>query len=138
MNRTAFVFLLMTAAIAGLVSCRSNPGPIDIHNSRISLDWDGVYTGTIPAADCPGINVRLKLNLDETFELTYDYIDRPGRSFANTGSFKWDDTGNIVNLEIAETPSYYRLGQNKLIQLDMQGNPITGKLADNYALTKER
>jgi hypothetical protein len=51
---------------------------------------------------------------------------------------KWDDTGNIINLGIAQTPSYYRVAQNKLIQLDMEGKPVTGNLADMYVLTKER
>jgi len=135
MNRKAFVFLV---ALAILGSCLSDRGVVDIHNSRISLSWDGVYTGTIPSANGSGINVRLKLNNDETFELTYEYIDKPVNPVTNTGSFKWNDTGHIINLGIPETPSYYRVAQNKLIQLDMAGKPITGKLADMYILTKQR
>ena len=27
----------------------------DMHNAENSLDYDGTYTGTFPAADCPGI-----------------------------------------------------------------------------------
>ena len=133
MNRKALVFLLMAAiAISGLGSCLSN------RNSKTSLDWAGVYTGTIPAADGEGINVRMKINKDNTYELTYEYIGKPANTFTNTGSFKWNDTGDIINLGIADTPSYYKVAENKLIQLDMEGKPITGKLADNYALTKER
>ena len=135
MNRKAFIFILVIG-IFGLGSCLSNKGAVDSHNSRNSLDWAGVYTGITPAASASGINVRLQLNKDNTYELTYDYIDRPGNSFTNTGSFKWNDTGDIINLGIADTPSYYKLAENKLIQLDMSGKEITGNLADYYVLKK--
>jgi len=138
MNQKAFIILMAALAISGLGSCLSNKGAVDSHNSKNSLDWAGVYTGTIPAASASGINVRLQLNKDNTYELTYDYIDRPGYGFTNTGSFKWNDTGDIINLGIAETPSYYQATENKLIQLDIEGKPITGNFADMYVLTKQR
>jgi uncharacterized lipoprotein NlpE involved in copper resistance len=102
-----------------------------------SLDWNGVYTGTIPSASGPGIDVRLKLNDDQSFELNYKYLDRPDSPFNWTGSFKWDDTGSIITLDITDVPPHYRVGENKLIQLDMNGKQITGALADNYVLKKE-
>jgi len=138
MNRKVFVISIVAAiAIFGLGSCLTNRKAADIHNSKDSLDWTGVYKGTIPAASSPGINVSLKLSMDNTYELTYDYIDRSGSPFTNKGSFKWNDTGDIINLGIAETPSYYKVAENKLIQLDMKGKVISGRQADNYVLTKE-
>jgi len=131
MNKKAFVFLLM-AVIFGLGSCLSNKGA-----PKTSLDWAGVYTGTIPAADAEGINVRMKLSKDSTYELTYEYIGKSANPVTNTGSFTWNDTGDTINLGIAETPSYYKVGENKLIQLDMAGKPITGNFADMYVLTKQ-
>jgi len=138
MKRKMFVFLLMTVfAVTGLISCQQNRKIIDIHNSRISLDWPGLYTGTIPSASGMGIDVSLKLNIDDTYELTYDYIGKPENKFTNTGVFRWDDTGEFVMLDIADMPSYYKVAQNKLIQLDMNGRYITGKLADQYVLRKD-
>jgi len=138
MNKKAFIiFLIAVLALFGLGSCSSSQKSVDVHNAEVSLDWAGVYTGTIPSADGPGINVRMKLNKDNTYELTYEYLKNPGNVFTNTGSFKWNDTGDIINLGIADTPSYYKIAENKLIQLDMAGNLITGNLADNYVLTKE-
>jgi uncharacterized lipoprotein NlpE involved in copper resistance len=138
MNRKAFtIFLLMGAVvICGLSSCLPKRGIVDTHNSKISLDWEGVYTGTIPSASGPGIDVRLKLNMDQSFELTYEYLDRDNEPFNWTGSFQWDDTGNIITLGIEDVPSYYKVAENKLIQLDMEGEPISGELADNYELKK--
>jgi len=128
MKREAFFFLLMAIlAIFGLGSCLSK-----------TIDWAGVYTGTIPAADGEGINVRIKLNKDNTYELTYEYIGKPDNTFTFNGSFTWNDTKDIINLGIAETPSYYKIGENKLTQLDMAGKPITGQFADMYVLTKSK
>jgi len=137
MNKKAF-FILMAVAIFGLGSCASNRGAVDIHNSRISLDWEGVYTGTIPSASGAGINVRMKLNRDDSFEMRYEYVDKSENPFTWTGSFKWDNKGEVITLDISEAPPHYRVGEKKLIQLDMKGKPITGNLADNYVLTKER
>ena len=128
MKRKIFVSLLLAAvAVFGLGSCLSK-----------NIDWVGVYTGTTPAADVEGINVRMKLNKDNTFELTYEYIGKPENTFTFNGSFKWNDTKDTINIEIADAPSYYKVAENKLIQLDMAGKPITGQFADMYVLTKQR
>jgi len=137
MNKKIVVLLMAVLAISVLGSCSSKKKVETAQNSKNSLDWTGVYKGTIPAADAEGINVNLKINKDETYELTYDYIGKPDNTFTNKGSFTWNDTGDIINLGIADTPSYYKVtDENKLIQLDMEGNPITGNLADMYVLTK--
>jgi len=141
MNKKIIVISVLGAALvfSGLASCLSNKEPVDIHNAKISSDWEGVYTGTIPSAGGSGINVRLKLNKDESFELRYIYVDKPDNPFNQKGSFKWDDTGSIIILNAdKETPPYYFVGENKLIQLDMKGKRITGKLANDYVLNKER
>jgi len=128
-KRKAFFSLFMAVlAISVLGSCRS----------KNSLDWAGVYTGTIPAADGEGINVRMKINKDNTYELTYEYIGKPDNSFTFNGSFQWNDTKDIIHIEIADAPSYYKIGENKLTQLDMAGKPITGQFADMYVLTKSK
>jgi uncharacterized lipoprotein NlpE involved in copper resistance len=108
----------------------------DGHNSRNSLDWDGVYTGTIPCADCEGIEVSITLNTDETYQVSYKYLGKPGEPEVSTGKFTWDDAGGKITLDSKSRPPYYIVGENQLIQLDMEGNPITGEHADMYILKK--
>jgi uncharacterized lipoprotein NlpE involved in copper resistance len=124
--------------VVGLCSCASNKGSgvPDIHTPETSLSWPGVYTGVTPAADGPGIEVQLTLNYDKTFALQYRYIDRGDNVFSHEGTFTWDKTGAIIILDIENYPSYYRAAADKLIQLDMQGQEITGDLADHYILEK--
>jgi uncharacterized lipoprotein NlpE involved in copper resistance len=138
MKKSTLTFLLLMAALlAGFSSCLSNQAPDSAHNSRNSLDWEGIYTGIIPAASSPGINVQISLNYDETFVLRYEYLDRPNNISSLTGPFKWDRAGSIITLDVKDLPPYYKVGENLLIQLDMQGNVITGNLADSYVLRKQ-
>jgi uncharacterized lipoprotein NlpE involved in copper resistance len=136
-KKVFIIFSLAALVIFGLGSCLSNKIADKDHNARNSLDWNGVYTGTIPSASGPGIDVRMKINKDQSFELNYNYLDRSDGQFNWIGSFKWDDEGGIITLDITDAPPHYRVAQNKLIQLDTNGKQISGKLADNYVLKKE-
>jgi uncharacterized lipoprotein NlpE involved in copper resistance len=100
------------------------------------MRWPGVYAGVTPAADCPGIEVQLTLNYDRTFALQYEYLERDVGVFTQEGTFTWDKTGTTVILDIENYPRYYRAREGSFLQLDMQGNTITGNLADHYVLNK--
>ena len=111
------------------------------HNSRNSLTWWGVYEGIIPSASGSGIKVRITLNRDYTFALSYEYLGRDNGVFSADGTFRWDDAGRNIKLEgLGDSPfrypPHYRVGEMFLRQLDMDGNPIVGELAENYILRK--
>jgi len=112
-----------------------NPDPA--HNSRNSLDWPGVYTGTLPCADCPGIDISITLLEDGSFWRSVLYQDRDERPQHDQGEFEWDETGGIITLLVAGKPEQrYRVGENVLLHLDQAGNVIAGDLAANYRLTR--
>jgi len=141
MKKTKFILFAVVPLMLGIGGCVStgDTGPeylVTYHNSRNSLDWAGVYAGVIPSASGSGIEVRITLNLDYTFEMRYRYIDRNGE-FLFTGTFVWDDTGGIITLDSGNRHSYYRVGENILIMLDSEGNRIIGNLEENYILRKE-
>jgi len=135
MKRKAFILMAAIAMLA-LGACLSSRGIDNDNNAKNCVDWDGVYEGTIPAADCPGINVSMELFKDQSFQMSYEYIDKGTNPSIWKGTFKWDNTGNIIILDIKEAPCYYKVVEHKLIQLDMKGKLIKGKLADNYILWK--
>ena len=107
----------------------------DEHNAKNSLDYKGVYSGTTPAADCPGIKVVITLS-DSTYTKTMEYIDRAGKATEEKGKYVWNEKGNTITLEGASAPNQYFVGENTLTQLDMEGNKITGDLAEKYILKK--
>ena len=112
--------------------------PPDGSNSRIALDWDGLYRGLLPCADCEGILMEMELKSDESYTLRQRYLGKDGGTFSQAGTFAWDESGGIIVLAgMGDTgPKHYRVGENVLIQLDMDGKPITGELAPMYRLPK--
>lgn len=110
--------------------------PPDDHNSRNSVDWQGMYSGTLPCADCEGIRMTLTLQ-DSTYRMIQTYLVKDSFSRHSEGKFNWSDDGSTVRLlGVKDAPDQYKVGENKLIQLDGEGNLIKGTLADLYILTK--
>jgi uncharacterized lipoprotein NlpE involved in copper resistance len=141
MNRKTFVIFLLAAAIValGLGSCRSNKGPIDLHNSINRYDWEGVYTGTLLSAGGQIVDVSMKLTRDQRFEFNYEYVDGSYESFNFGGPFQWDDTGSVIMIDVIDAPVHYKVTKNELIRLEEEnGRPIPGKLNYNYVLKKVR
>jgi uncharacterized lipoprotein NlpE involved in copper resistance len=115
-----------------------NATPTVSDNSKNSLDWQGTYKGVTPCADCEGIETELVLNQDLTYVKKTKYLGKgDGNIFQETGDFDWNATGGIIDLKgLKGRPSQYKVGENRLIQLDMQGKPIGGDLARKYILTR--
>jgi uncharacterized lipoprotein NlpE involved in copper resistance len=132
MRKPIFLIILLSISLG---ACSSTTPAKTADNSRTSLDWAGVYAGTIPAADGPGINVQITLRVDGSYSLVYNYIDRQNNA-TETGTFSWDEAGNTITLKNTTFPPYYRVGENQLLQLDMKGNIIKGNSADIYVLKK--
>lgn len=110
----------------------------ETHNSQNSLDYMGTYKGVLPCADCEGISTVITLG-DGTYTLKTAYLGKgDGRERIQKGRYTWDDSGRFIKLEgIENGPAIYQVGENKLIQMDMKGQKITGELADKYVLIKE-
>ncbi|WP_438928431.1 copper resistance protein NlpE [Sphingobacterium lactis] len=107
-----------------------------VHTSQNSLDWNGTYKGVIPCADCPGIETTVVLNPDLTFTYTGVYQERDTK-VEDTGKFMWHNNGSVVHLMGKNVNMKLKVGENQLISLDQEGNPIEGPLKDHYILTKE-
>lgn len=108
-------------------------------NSQVSLDWNGTYAGTLPCANCEGIETTLTLNPDLTYILVTNYLGRnDALEEENSGPFSWDSTGSTITLlNIKSGPNQYKVGENRIWHLDMNGKRITGDLADHYILIKK-
>ncbi len=113
----------------------STAAPDPAHSSRTALDWAGRYHGVLPCADCEGIDTLLTLNADGSYTETTRYLGKEDKGRTSSGSFRWDDKGGTISLS-GEEPARYRVGENRLMRLAMDGSPITGALADHYVLGK--
>ena len=144
-----FNFSILALTILVFVSCTSNKesgqkANSDVadpaHTSQNALDWSGTYLGLLPCASCPGINTEVKLNDDLTYQLSTQYMDEEDETInRETGSFTWSKDGRNITLQNAkdsEQKTQFKVGENRLIQLDTEGNTIEGSIADNYVLEK--
>ena len=112
--------------------------PSDGHTSQNALDWQGTYQGISPCADCEGILTQLTLLRNEKYELKIQYLGTPDKAFIK-GPLVWSQNGSIITLggiNKAEAPTQYLVGENQLTELDLEGNRITGGLAEHYVLKK--
>lgn len=108
----------------------------DGHTSENAIDWIGSYEGDIPCADCPGIETKLTLHEDKTYELSVLYEDRQKNPTLTKGSFTWNETGSVIKLDKAGTETQYRVEENRLVMLDRSGKEIESALKSNYVLYK--
>jgi uncharacterized lipoprotein NlpE involved in copper resistance len=125
------VLAIALVCFLGISSCATG-GAREKHDAPF---WAGMYYGVIPAADCPGIAVVAIFNTSGSYTITYQYIDRDVPVVTFSGNFTWDEKTKTITTDERHLPSY-KGRRDKLIQLDMEGKKITGKLARNYILRK--
>lgn len=107
-------------------------------NSKTSLDWAGTYKGTIPCADCPGIDETIEIKADGTFKLVDHYQERKDGHFEEVGMYEWDNAGNKIVLTLKDGgKKHLAVHEGSVLVLDQEGNVITGNLAENYRLKKQ-
>lgn len=141
-------FVATVLCMMTLTSCSSNKKAeptnavdttqvADMHTADISLDYYGEYKGTVPAADCPGIEMTLVLNKDNTFTLHSSYIDRK-TVIDESGTFSIE--GNILTLKEKSngTTSYYKVQEGSVMMLNAEKQPAEGDMANAYVLKQEK
>ncbi|QYJ81739.1 copper resistance protein NlpE [Shewanella rhizosphaerae] len=116
--------------------------------SRNALDWPGLYKGTLPCADCEGIAMSLKLNGDNSYQLSQQYLGKQNLGEQNLGEqnqatdvvlegqFSWNEMGSKITLDSKARGMKLQVGENILFMLDDKGERIKGALAQQYQLLK--
>lgn len=107
------------------------------HNSSNSLDWAGTYIGTLPCGDCPGIQTVIKINDNNTYEMSSVFLDKKSEPVTAKGSFAWDETGSIITLDAYGDHLKYKVQEGSLKQLDKFGDDKQGPDPEKYILKKE-
>ena len=126
MKRSIYI-LCIACSFFGVSTCESKS------------NWVGTYSGIVPCADCPGIETRITLSKDNTYQISRKYQDKGEDVFQTSGTFQWNTDKNVItlgNLNKTQFPTMYKLDKGSLIQLDLNGKVITGDLAQNYVLKK--
>ena len=141
-NRDILLISLLTIFLLGHTSCFSNQKseerkssskPVDMHTSKVSLDWMGDYIGVFPCADCIGIYTHLTIREGRKYERRFYYLGRSKDISTHKGTFEWDSAGNSIQLDDGDQFQVREMG---LAKLDSDGEHIGGALSDQYLLAK--
>ncbi|TBX68770.1 META domain-containing protein [Flavobacterium silvisoli] len=112
---------------------------VTVLDAKNKLDYQGVYKGILPCADCEGIETTISLNENSTYTIRTTYLGKGNKIFEQKGTYSWNKSGNIIKFDNAEDgPNRYEVGKNILLQLDMSGKRITGNHAAEYILAKQK
>ncbi|MCV2353344.1 copper resistance protein NlpE N-terminal domain-containing protein [Paucibacter sp. B2R-40] len=125
MKQTRWLKLaLSTLALVAIAACApladgGSKAPVadPAHSSRNALDWAGTYAGTLPCANCPGVQTRLRLNRDESFELSVQYLDRDPAPKVSRGRFTWSPNGNAITLDEQGSGRQLLVGEGRVALL---------------------
>lgn len=91
------------------------------------------YNGELPAADAPGILTTIKLQTPDKYQSTQIFVGKQDGTFVEDGCYQID--GELLTLTATDgSISYYRIEKGQIRRLDMEKQPVTGPLADNYIL----
>lgn len=108
------------------------------HTAQNSLDYAGTYKGVLPCADCEKIDIELTITDSGFTRVSVSHKNGEAIKTEEKGTFSWTNNGSVIVLDgVTDSPSKYFVGENTLTQLDLEGNKITGDLADMYILKKQ-
>jgi copper homeostasis protein (lipoprotein) len=117
-----------TAAEPAPVAAESEPAstatdvPFDVKG------FAGTFSGTLPCADCPGIDTTISLKPDGTYTVHETYEGKP-QSFDSEGTWTAEENGQRVRLDPNSKSEQDRLfavkSGDEIESLDTQGQPLT-------------
>jgi uncharacterized lipoprotein NlpE involved in copper resistance len=98
------------------------------------------YSGILPCPDCQGIKITLNLMDDNSYQKLTKYVVKKGKknieTLDETGRWLLRGKDTIYLTDVKEGSHLYLRTETYLLQLDEQGNRITGPQADQYILNR--
>src|SRR5690625_232962 len=114
MKKKAFYFILILAGTSATFGCTpDHETPAERETSSLSAgdeqagsqnaaDWAATYHGTLPCADCDGIDTKMTLLEDGTYEFTTRYLGKSDEYHRESGTFSWSEEGDRIQLDIED------------------------------------
>lgn len=116
---------LRTAVLMAFVACAQTRAPLPTAETIAAedpIELPAAFAGTLPCADCPGLETRLTLLDPGRYVLEETYLERG--SFVSRGT--WQQTAGVLRLvpRGGGERLFQRMGPSRLVPLDAQGRPI--------------
>ncbi|EEO27546.2 copper resistance protein NlpE [Oxalobacter paraformigenes] len=122
-----FSLFLMGLFMVGILAACSD-------SSRDNTPPQGMYAGTIPCADCPGIKTAVTFNQDGSVVETQLYENTDGASLSQVGTWKMDK--GIVTVTFPFDTQYFIVKSADSIEMTNKEGKRSETMADQYILKK--
>ncbi len=134
------VLVLVLLALANAAVTAGRPGMAEVNGEALYFDRiaaPATFKGTLPCADCPGIDYHLNLLEDGVYFLRETYQDRDNGSFDDIGRYLLSsDRDQLTLYGGREAPLRFALlAPDTLRLLDRDGRHIDSEL--NYNLSRQ-
>ncbi|MGV8940192.1 MAG: copper resistance protein NlpE [Lysobacter sp.] len=119
--------------------------PVDVISSGQASDssfdqraFAGTFGGTLPCADCPGIDATLTLQADGTYQLTQVYQERPDSTWEMNGNWTAEADNRVLRLDPnskTDEDQLYAIDTNdRIVMLAADGQPAASGM--DYSLNR--
>lgn len=105
--------------------------PSASHANTKPKGFSGVFEGSLPCADCAGIDTLIELSGDGTYTLQERYQGKPDNRFIHEGTWTRDASDNIrlhPKIGSDEGQRYEIISDDEIRLLDQQGGHIDSDL----------
>lgn len=99
-------------------------------------DFEGTYEATIPCEDCEGIQTTIVINNNQTYKISSNYLGK-NKTIDDNGRFKLIENASVLHLQGKDTDLKLKIGENKLFELDADGEVVQGNNAEQYVYNKQ-
>ena len=123
MKKLLLILLIVVISLAAVIS-------FSCSKSKLS----GTYEGTLPAADCPGLQTLITFNSDGTFHMEETFLEKDVEPTITDGTWVLD--GDIITFTASDYKFEYKLISEKEIRWAPNGEEITGTNL-NWSLLKK-
>jgi hypothetical protein len=113
MKKLLLILLIFVISLTAVIS-------FGCSKSKLS----GTYEGTLPCADCPGLQTLITFNSDGTFYMEETFLERDDKPTITNG--KWVLNGDIITFTAGDYKFEYKLISEKEIRWAPGGEEITG------------
>ncbi len=99
----------------------------------------GIFSGTLPCADCSGIDTKIELKADGSYAIEERYQGKKDGDFNGDGTWTAEEDGKRLRLDPNSKSDQDRLfevlNHDEIRQLDTEGKPIQSELPYNLKRT---
>lgn len=126
---------VLLAGLLLIAACQPEEAQDSQLDWRASVDLPASFAGTLPCADCPGIDYRLNLFADQSFFLQTDYLDREPGLFYQLGRWQLHTENTLVLLSDQQNYRFAIDDADSLTLLNQQGQAIDSEY--NHQLNRD-